>query len=79
MFPSSEARNKEFLIYSEIKYKDRGLRGYYHAVLDDLGPAGDGLAGVVDDGVGIVLDGAGEVVLAADLDGFVDGRSQPRH
>lgn len=47
--------------------------------MDDLGAADDGLAGVVDDGIGIVLDGAGEVVLAADLDGFVDSRSQPRH
>lgn len=79
MFPSSEARNMEFLVYSKIKYKSRGLRVDYHSVLDDLGPAGDGLARVVDDGVGIVLDGAGKVVLAADLDGFVDGRSQPRH
>lgn len=47
--------------------------------MEDLGAAGHGLAGVVYDGVGVVLDGAREVVLAADLHGLVDGRSQPRH
>lgn len=50
----------------------------YHAILKDLGAAGDGLAGMVDDGVGIVLDGAGEVVLVADLDGLADGVLYPR-
>lgn len=35
---------------------------------------------MVDDGVGIVLDGASEVVLVADLDGLADGVFNPgRH
>lgn len=54
-------------------------RGNYNAILKDFGTLGNGLAGVLDDGVGVVLDGASEVVLVADLDGFVDRRSQPRH
>lgn len=33
---------------------------------------------MLNDGVGVVLDGASEVVFVADLDGFVDRRSQPR-
>lgn len=51
----------------------------YHAILNDPGSAGDGLPGVVNDGAGIALDGAGDVVLAAHLHGLNDGRSQPRH
>lgn len=51
----------------------------YHAILNDPGSAGDGLPGVVNDGAGIALDGAGDVVLAAHLYGLNDGRSQPRH
>jgi hypothetical protein len=34
---------------------------------------------VVDDGVGVVLDGAGEVVLVPHLHGLAHRRSQPRH
>ena len=54
-------------------------RGIYNAILKDFGAAGDGLAGVMDDGVGVVLDGASEVVLVADLHRFVDGGPEPGH
>lgn len=37
------------------------------------------MAGVVDDGVSVVLDGAGEVVLVPHLHGLAHRRSQPRH
>lgn len=50
----------------------------YNAILKDFGAFGDGLTGVVDDGVGVVLDGASEVVLVADLDGLAHRRSYPR-
>ncbi|GMN57346.1 hypothetical protein TIFTF001_026440 [Ficus carica] len=33
----------------------------------------------MDDGVGVVLDGASEVVLVADLHRFVDGGPEPGH
>lgn len=51
----------------------------YNAILKDFGTLGDGLAGLLHDGVGVVLDGASEVVLVADFNGFVHRRSQPRH
>ena len=50
----------------------------YNAILKDFGAFSDGLTGVVDDGVGVVLDGASEVVLVADLDGLAHRRSYPR-
>lgn len=37
------------------------------------------MAGVLNDGVGVVLDGASEVVLVSNFHRFVDCRSQPRH
>jgi hypothetical protein len=43
--------------------------------LKDFGTLGNGLAGVLNDGVSVVLDGAGEVVFVANLDSFVDRRS----
>ena len=49
----------------------------YNAILKDFGAFSDGLTGVVDDGVGVVLD-ASEVVLVADLDGLAHRRSYPR-
>lgn len=71
---------QENAISSSAKDKGRGLKGErYDAVLDDPGPPGDCLAGVVNDGARVVPDCAREVVLAADLYGLVDGRSQPRH
>jgi len=51
----------------------------YNAILKDFGALGDGLAGLLHDGVGVVFDGASEVVLVADFNGFVHRRSQPRH
>jgi len=51
----------------------------YNAILEDFGTLGDGLTGLLYDGVGVVLDGASEVVIVADFDGFVHRRSQPRH
>ncbi|KAI5401929.1 hypothetical protein KIW84_066405 [Lathyrus oleraceus] len=48
--------------------------------LQDFGTLSNDLSGVLDDGVGVFLNGVGEIVLVAGLDGFVDRRSQPiRH
>ena len=49
--------------------------------MDEFGAFGNGVAGGEDDGIGVVANGAGEVVLPgpADFDGFVNRRSQPRH
>lgn len=46
--------------------------------MKDFGAFSNGLTGVLNDGVGVFFDGVSEVVLVADLDGFVDGGSQPR-
>jgi hypothetical protein len=51
----------------------------YNAILKEFGAFRDGLAGVVDDRVCVVLDGAGEVVLVPHLHGLAHRRSQPRH
>lgn len=51
----------------------------YDAILDQFGPFGDGIAGGKDDGVGVIANGSGEVILPADFDCFVHRRSQPRH
>lgn len=48
-------------------------------ILKDLCALGDGLAGVVDNGVGVSLDGAGEVVAVASLHGLAHRRPEPRH
>lgn len=46
--------------------------------MNDFGAFGYGLTSVLDDGVGVVLDGASEVVLVPDLHGFAHRRSKPR-
>ena len=51
----------------------------YNAILQNLGALGNGLAGLLDDGVGVVTDGASEAAVAADFDGSVHCRSNPRH
>lgn len=55
-----------------------GIRNY-HAILEDFGALSYGLAGMVDNGIGVVPDGASEVVLVPNLHRFAHGRSQPRH
>lgn len=47
--------------------------------MKEFGAFRDGLAGVVDDGVCVVLDGTGEVVLVPHLHGLAHRRFQPRH
>lgn len=44
-----------------------------------FGASSYGLAGMLNDGIGVVLDGTGEVVLVADLYGLANSRSKPRH
>ena len=51
----------------------------YNAVLDDLGALGDGITGVVDDGVSVVADGASQVVSATSFNRFGHRCSYPRH
>lgn len=54
------------------------IRNYY-AILKDFGALSYGLAGVMDNRIGVVLDSASEVVLVPNLHGFAHSRSQPRH
>ena len=55
-----------------------GERASHHALVDDLRALGDGLAGVVGDGVGVAQDRAGHAAAAARLDGLADRAPQPR-
>jgi hypothetical protein len=50
-----------------------------NAVLEQFGSFSDGLASVLDDGVGIVFDGSCDVFAVSDLHSLIHGRSQPRH
>jgi hypothetical protein len=50
----------------------------HHAVVDDLSALGDGLAGVVGDGVGVAQDGAGHAAAATRLDSLAHRAPQPR-
>ena len=61
------------------KLQFENLLETYQTVLEALGAFGDGVGGLLDDGIGVVLDGAGEVVVVPNLHGFVHRRSQPRH
>lgn len=53
----------------------KGNEGFYNAILKYFGTLSNGLASMLDDGIGVIFDGAGEIVLVANLDGFVDRRS----
>ena len=55
-----------------------GEESAHHALIDDLGALGDGLAGVVGDGVGVAQDRAGHAAAAACLDGLAHRAPQPR-
>ncbi len=55
------------------------MKENYNAVLDELGALRDGIAGVRDDGVGVVANGASEVVPATSFHCFVHRCSYPRH
>jgi hypothetical protein len=50
----------------------------YHAVIDDLSALGDGLAGMVGDGIGVAQDGAGHSAAAARLNGLAHHAPEPR-
>ena len=51
----------------------------YNAILENFGALRNGLAGVVNDGVGIILDNPSEVVVVTSLHCFAHCQSQPRH
>jgi len=55
-----------------------GEESAHHALVDDLSALGDGLAGVVCDGVGVAQDRAGHAAAAAGLDGLAHRAPQPR-
>lgn len=51
----------------------------YNVILEDLGALGYGLAGVVDDRVGVAPDGASDVIAITSLHGLAHRRPEPRH
>lgn len=60
------------------KKKAKGEK-FYNAVLEQFGSFGDGLASLLNDGVGVVLDGSCDIFAVSDLHRLVNSRSQPRH
>lgn len=62
-----------------LKKQKRKVEKFYNAVLEQFGSFSDGLASLLNDGVGVVLDGSCDVFAVSDLHRLVNSRSQPRH